>query len=79
MRLYPFAGTQLNPLSNSVAATVAGVPLNSVGVTQIFADGLPVRDLPGYSAVEDASAQAQAAGNAALEHDAAETAPAPAS
>jgi hypothetical protein len=73
MRLYPFAGTQLNPLSNSLDATVAGVPLNSMGVTQIFSDGLPVRDLPGYSTVENANAQAQAAGDAALEHDAAET------
>lgn len=66
MRLYPFAGTQLDPLSNALNATVAGAPVRSMGVTQVFADGLPVRDLPGYAAVQDADAQAQAAGNAML-------------
>ena len=75
MRLYPFAGTQLDPLSHSVAATVAGVPLNSVGVSQVFSDGLPVRDLPGYSDVMNADSSAQAAGAAMLAHDAPEVAP----
>ncbi len=75
MRLYPFAGTQFDPLSKSVNATVAGVPLNSTGVSQAFSDGLPVRDLPGYSDVENASASAQAAGAAMLAHDAPEANP----
>jgi hypothetical protein len=70
MRLYPFAGSQLDPLSNSVDATVAGVPLNTVGVSQVFSDGLPVRDLPGYSNVMDANTSAQAAGTAMLAHEA---------
>jgi len=66
MRLYPLSGSQFDPLSNAVNATVAGVPLNSVGVSETFSDGLPVRDLPGYSQVMDANASAQAAGAAML-------------
>jgi hypothetical protein len=66
MRLYPFAGSQLDPLSGALNATVAGAPVRSVGVTQVFADGLPVRDLPGVSQVLDANAQAAAAGDAML-------------
>lgn len=69
MHLYPFAGSQLDPLSNAVNATVAGVPLNSVGVSQVFSDGLPVQDIPGYSQVMDANASAQAAGAAMLAHE----------
>lgn len=69
VRLYPFAGTQFDPFSNAVDATVAGVPLNTVGVSQVFSDGLPVRDLPGYSQVMDANASAQAAGAAMLAHE----------
>jgi hypothetical protein len=70
VKLYPFAGSQLDPLSNAVNATVAGVPLNSTGVTQVFSDGLPVRDLPGYSDVMSASDSAQAVGDAAMAADA---------
>lgn len=69
MRLYPFAGSQFDPFSNSVDATVAGVPLNTVGVSQVFSDGLPVRELPGYSEVVDANTEAQAAGTAMLAHE----------
>jgi hypothetical protein len=74
MKLYPFAGSQLDPLSGTVNGTVAGVPLNSTGVSQVFSDGLPVRDLPGYSDVMSANGEAQAVGNAAIAADA-ETAP----
>lgn len=69
MPLYPLAGSQLDPLSNSLDATVAGVPLNTVGVSQIFSDGLPIRDLPGYAQVQDANAEAEAAGGAMLAND----------
>lgn len=68
-RLYPLADSQFNPLSNSVNATVAGMPLNSMGVTEMFSDGLPVRNLPGYSQVMDANASAQAVGAAMLAHE----------
>ena len=70
MKLYPFAGSQLDPLSGAVSGTVAGVPLNSTGVSQVFSDGLPVRDLPGYSDVMNANGAAEAAGEAALASDA---------
>ena len=69
LKRYPLAGSQFDPLSNSVNATVAGVPLNSMGVTELFADGLPVRDLPVYSGVMQANAEAQATGNAMIAHD----------
>ena len=78
MRLYPFAGSQFDPFSNSVDATVAGVPLNTVGVSEVFSDGLPVRDLPGYSQVMNANASAQAAGAAMLAHEAHQAPAAPA-
>lgn len=69
VRLYPFAGSQFDPFSSAVNATVAGVPLNTVGVSQVFSDGLPIRDLPGISQVMDASASAQAVGAAMLAHE----------
>jgi hypothetical protein len=65
-KLYPFAGSQMDPLSGAVNATVAGVPLNSTGVSQVFSDGLPVRDLPGYSGVMNANEAAQATGTAMM-------------
>lgn len=66
MRLYPFAGSQLDPLASTLNATVAGAPVKSSGVAQVFADGLPVRDLPGVAQVLDADEQAEAAGSAAI-------------
>lgn len=69
MKLYPFAGSQFDPLSHSVNATVAGVPLNSVGVSRMVSDGLPVRDLPVYSGVMNANAAASATGDAMMTAD----------
>ena len=77
-KLYPLAGSQMDPLSNSVNATVAGVPLNSVGVSRMFSDGLPVRDLPVYSGVAKANAEAQATGTAMIAADGEVPAAAPA-
>lgn len=69
MKVYPLAGTQMDPLSNAVNATVAGVPLKSVGVSQMFADGMPVRDLPVYSNVMKANDSAQAVGDSVVAAD----------
>jgi hypothetical protein len=69
MKLYPFAGSQFDPLSHKINATVAGAPLNSAGISQTFADGLPVRDLPGYTGLEQANDQAQSVGTAMLAAD----------
>jgi hypothetical protein len=79
MKLYPFAGSQFDPLSNSVNATVAGVPLNTTGVTQTFSDGLPVRDIPVYSGIMKANEEAQATGTAMMSADSDAAAAAPAS
>jgi hypothetical protein len=68
-KLYPLAGSQMDPLSGAVNATVAGVPLNSTGVSQVFSDGLPVRDLPVYSGVMKANDAAQATGTAMMTAD----------
>lgn len=76
MRLYPFAGTQLDPLSNTLNATVAGAPVKSMGVRQVFSDGLPVRDVPGVSQVIDADEQAAANGQAMLAGEADDLGPA---
>ena len=69
MKLYPFAGSQFDPLSGSMNATVAGVPLNSTGVSRMVSDGLPVRDLPVYSGVMNANAAAEATGTAIMTAD----------
>lgn len=79
MKLYPFAGSQFDPFSNSVNATVAGVPLNTTGVTQTFSDGLPVRDIPVYSGIMKANEEAQATGTAMMAADRGAAAAAPAS
>jgi hypothetical protein len=68
-KLYPFAGSQLDPLSGAVNATVAGVPLKSVGVAQTFSDGMPVRELPVVSGVMKANSEAQANGKAMMAAD----------
>lgn len=77
MKVYPFASSQFDPLSNSVNATVAGVPLNTVGVSQTFADGLPVHDLPGYSEIEKQNDAAQATGSAMMTNNGGAAASAP--
>ena len=68
-KLYPFAGSRFDPFSHSLNATVAGMPLNSVGVSETFADGLPVQDLPVYSGLMKANADAQAEGDATVTAD----------
>lgn len=69
MKLYPFAGSQFDPLSSAVNATVAGVPLKSARVSQAFSDGMPVRELPVVSGVMKANGQAQANGDAMMAAD----------
>lgn len=45
-RLYPLAGTHIDPLSNVVGTSVGGIPVSTKPVSDAVADGLPVRDLP---------------------------------
>ena len=46
IKLYPMAGTAVDPLSNNMVADLGGLPVSTAPITAVFADGLPVRDLP---------------------------------
>lgn len=46
IKLYPVAGSAVDPLSNSVGTNLSGLPLSTAPVNAVFADGLPMRDLP---------------------------------
>lgn len=46
LKLYPLAGTGVDPLSNVVETSLGGIPVSTQPVADTFADGLPVADLP---------------------------------
>jgi hypothetical protein len=46
IKLYPLAGTAVDPLSNTLGTNLGGLPVSTAPVSAVFADGLPVRDLP---------------------------------
>jgi hypothetical protein len=46
VKLYPLAGTGLDPLSNVVGTSLGGIPVSTAPVSQMVEDGLPVGDLP---------------------------------
>ena len=46
IKLYPLADTTVDPLSNSMGTDLGGLPVSTTPITAVFADGLPVRDLP---------------------------------
>jgi hypothetical protein len=46
LKLYPLAGTGVDPLSNVVDTSLGGIPVSTQPVSDTFADGLPVSDLP---------------------------------
>lgn len=46
VKLYPLAGAAVDPLSNSMATDLSGLPISTAPINAMFADGLPVRDLP---------------------------------
>jgi hypothetical protein len=45
-KLYPLAGTGVDPLSNVVGTSLGGIPVSTQPVTAMVSDGLPVSDLP---------------------------------
>ena len=45
-KLYPLAGTGIDPLSNMVSTNLGGIPVSIQPITQMVEDGLPVTDLP---------------------------------
>jgi hypothetical protein len=46
LKVYPLAGSHIDPLSNVVGTSLGGVPVSTQPVADAVADGLPVRDLP---------------------------------
>jgi hypothetical protein len=46
LKLYPLAGTGVDPLSNVVETSLGGVPVSTQPVADTFSDGLPISDLP---------------------------------
>ena len=72
VKLYPLAGSHIDPLSNVVGTTLGGIPVSTQPVADAFADGLPVKDLPVVSGLVAAAAPgAPAAGAVATPLDAA--------
>jgi hypothetical protein len=53
-KLYPLAGTGVDPLSNIVGTNLGGIPVSTQPVSQMVADGLPVSDLPVVGALFNA-------------------------
>ena len=51
LKLYPLAGSHLDPLSNVVGTSIGGIPVSTEPVADAVSDGLPVRDLPLLSGV----------------------------
>jgi hypothetical protein len=45
-KLYPLAGTGIDPLSNVVSTSLGGIPVSTGPVSQMVSDGLPINDLP---------------------------------
>jgi hypothetical protein len=74
LKLYPLAGSHMDPLSNVVGTSIGGIPVSTQPVTDAVSDGLPVRDLPLLSGLMNAPAADAAAAAAAV----APAAPAPA-
>lgn len=51
IKLYPLAGSHIDPLSNVVGTSLGGIPVSTQPVADAVSDGLPVRDLPLLSGV----------------------------
>jgi len=71
LKLYPLAGSHLDPLSNVVGTSIGGIPVSTQPVADAFSDGLPVKDLPLLTGVMNkapvpAAAAAQAPVDAAV-------------
>ena len=65
IKLYPLAGTSVDPLSNVIGTNLSGLPISTSPVNAVFSDGLPIKDLPVLGGVLDPSASAPAASSAA--------------
>ena len=76
IKLYPLAGSHLDPLSNVVGTSIGGIPVSTQPVADAFSDGLPVKDLPLLTGVMNSAANGGAADSAAAPAAPAEAAPA---
>jgi hypothetical protein len=65
IKLYPLAGSHLDPLSNVVGTSVGGIPVSTEPVAAAVSDGLPVKDLPLLTGVMNNGAAAAPADAAA--------------
>ena len=61
LKLYPLAGSHLDPLSNVVGTSIGGIPVSTEPVADAFSDGLPVKDLPLLTGVMNNGANSGAA------------------
>ena len=65
LKLYPLAGSHIDPLSNVVGTSLGGIPVSTQPVADAVSDGLPVRDLPLVSGLVANNAAAAPGGVAA--------------
>jgi len=83
LKLYPLAGSHVDPLSNVVGTSIGGIPVSTQPVADAFSDGMPVKDLPLITGLVNngaapAAAAVPAAADAAAPAVAADAVPAPA-
>ena len=65
VKLYPLAGSHLDPLSNVVGTSLGGIPVSTEPVAAAVSDGLPVKDLPLLTGIMSNAGGAAAAAPAA--------------
>jgi hypothetical protein len=62
IKLYPLAGSGVDPLSNTVGTNLSGLPLSTDAVSSVFQNGLPANSVPAVSNVlKQSSSSVQAA------------------
>jgi hypothetical protein len=61
IKLYPLAGSHIDPLSNVVGTSLGGIPVSTQPVADAVSDGLPVKDLPLLTGIMNNSGSAAAA------------------
>ena len=78
LKLYPLAGSHLDPLSNVVGTSIGGIPVSTEPVADAVSDGLPVKDLPLLTGIMNNSSAQNAPAAPAADVAPAAAVPAPA-
>jgi hypothetical protein len=65
IKLYPFAGSHLDVLSNELDTNVSGIPVSTDPVNQYFETGMPLQSVPVVGSLFSAPAPAASAAPAA--------------